>query len=857
MFNNNIGLSLSNNITQTNCNQSKQNNTIKQPIMSSFKNINNSLNYASNLESDNKLAYVSNTSSKYNSNNLIGLDNASNGFDKMNLNYILRKEFGITDTDQSVTDSMLNNEEGRIQRISYRMKSLNLKQANESRFEKFFSMKKDPVNKTQILIDGLKKKGKNLKNKSCVFLTNNGKEFKPFSEIEDVIIKKKKNSFSTKIIAKVPRLSPAMDNKNNIIYSDTLGAKTVSTLDLYSSNNKFNSENILEKESLNKISTSNLYLRFKHKKEFNYLLNHDLVKEDMKEYNKTGNSFLNKEDLNNEDNQESMINRRHTNNNQNNKDIRLNQQETEDDSNKITNNIHFRDASNCFTENLYNKTKLKNKFRNETNYTISKCNITEKDNQSIENKSSGNNSDNEEDNKSALNNNKLAMIRNFDEINEENIEDNSSVFNMNNIMISQVAYTISLNKPVNKDNAIESKIPAYSTEPIAFKKRRNSKYNSDNTYLKNNPISNSLLVKKYINKNTDEKSTSRSKLALNSEKTESDMRDSSNMCSPILSVSVPKEAKEAISIITNMLSSLNNSTKIMNLNKIDQNSKFNFYNNNIEIKAQQLPTSVYANEYFKIISDENTKKLIILAFPYLSDSMLEELNKTILKAFEIILGDSQSLEFIYMYFQKLQEFNKNTLINEFITKLDVENLSLSANSKNFLVFLKSIKIDSVKTYLLSLIKKDGVIDRFIFDKYGKSLVEFFLDDFYPKDQLFKLTPLIFIIETRLIDYSVSNFSTFIIQKYIRLFKSDYSYETVKNNILTLGVNRNGVFVIVAALESYSSERALELSSIIINKLMSFITEKYASTLIEFVFKHFPVTVDWFLERKSDFILGKY
>lgn len=247
---------------------------------------------------------------------------------------------------------------------------------------------------------------------------------------------------------------------------------------------------------------------------------------------------------------------------------------------------------------------------------------------------------------------------------------------------------------------------------------------------------------------------------------------------------------------------------------------------------------------------------------------------------------------------KILEFSKESkeYLFSFVDKLDVNCFTIIIKSANFVSIsltngykslielfqrIKMTKDDNFKRLIFTKFDNINVWKDLIQDKYGKNIVEYFLTQFFSDDNqednneinedsnldsLCSFSPaktkkilsrLFAFIDSNLIELSKANFSTFAVQTYIQQYRN---FSTV--HILILGIQgivscRNGVFVIISALKSYSGDELYLLLDKIIDLSEVFSKDVYASTLIEYVFKnHSTYTVQKFMNTKHEYFLGK-
>lgn len=798
-----------------------------------------------NFNKNSKNLIISNHDSRiqsgHNSNNttntLTNFSNEEFDMNKFSINYWLSKEKGLN-SDKSITDSMLNNEDQRIQRIALRIQSL--KQASKSRFEKFFSNNKDKEekeNKTQDLIDNLMKFDKQKKSKSCRNLKRASLEFLPFSEIEGFFRDRiKRKTVSSQAHVKVA-LSP-ITGKPYIVISDQLYSnKKLKEIEIIEEPVKYLSENINELD-WRKTNTGNVVVSFKSKSRINPYLLHPKVEEDAKESksskdievdnfeeedgeieNFQSNDYADENVYNNKSSQCTL---RRRNTFLPNPNIILSSLPSLP---QTTNDI-FLGTNNFFTENLYNKDKMKSNFNKKLKVSSDLVLENDKEDNDFSEKEAESGNDSNPDSEKINN-------RIFDNNDIRQEEQENVLIWMENSTPKQ---TYKLDNDINNTTKIE-----YSNYENKIMNLNINKINDNPNYINKkflSPLSNVNSIYDYHKKDN--------------------LMNNNNS-----SLSSNFSSKEKISNLKNSYKetkSENDKQKQLKNEKLTGVRMTSSYNKIfLDEIANMLRLSNSPNDnkdpFYLYLTNEHSRKQFISNLNILNDDLIKIINSYILKTLNLLLSNPSGLEMICQYFLVIQQTHLQ-LVKEFLYELKIEGLVLGHYSSFFITFLRTFQNDQLKMIIFNKVKYEEIIEKMVYDKNGKNLIEYFIEDFFSEENKSRLDPLFYLIETKLLDYSIANFATFIIQKYIRTHKTLYSYEIIKNNIISLGTNRNGVFVIVAALESYPYEKAIVLADIIISNLLIFIKEKYASTLVEFVFKKFPVTIDWFISNKSAYILGK-
>ena len=284
------------------------------------------------------------------------------------------------------------------------------------------------------------------------------------------------------------------------------------------------------------------------------------------------------------------------------------------------------------------------------------------------------------------------------------------------------------------------------------------------------------------------------------------------------------------------------------------NTELNNFKDELSMYFTKTALSKYLNEpFYRFLLKKSSKIKLMHFFKYLSYEIILEINNFLLKSINLILNDNETLEvMIFFYINANNEISKH-----FIFSMDIEGLALSSNVKNLIRFLTNIKTEEEKDFIYKQVVKINTFIKLIYDKNGKNLIEFIIDFFYNENEFYKISSLSIIIENRFLEFSISNFSTFVIQKYIRKHKPSSVLDTIIIDIDTIGFNRNGIFIIIACLESFDRKQTTTLVEKIIDRTEIFYKEKYCSTLLEYIFFSFDISIDYFIMKKSKYLLGKF
>lgn len=200
---------------------------------------------------------------------------------------------------------------------------------------------------------------------------------------------------------------------------------------------------------------------------------------------------------------------------------------------------------------------------------------------------------------------------------------------------------------------------------------------------------------------------------------------------------------------------------------------------------------------------------------------------------------------------------KKELSDLFLSLINFLGIALTIDCNSLLEFL-SLIIETVKDadLIYSLFNAQQTWEMLISSKYGKCLVEYFMKEHYT-DNPSKHSILFSLIDQNFLEYSLQNYTTFVVQVYVSYYAQESAFKRIIKNFDQLCLCRNGVFVIMAGLKGYKNMKLQLLLDKIINNSEYLCNEKYASTMIEYVFKTFGSKVSQsFIDNKLTFLYGK-
>lgn len=237
-----------------------------------------------------------------------------------------------------------------------------------------------------------------------------------------------------------------------------------------------------------------------------------------------------------------------------------------------------------------------------------------------------------------------------------------------------------------------------------------------------------------------------------------------------------------------------------------------------------------------------------------SDSLGIKSQKILKQKFISVISTSEGIAtFKGRYF----ELKRDGKLKEFFKYVNMIEISLTADCSNLVEMIISITSESEDAdFIYSLFDSASAWAQLITSKEGKNIVEFFMKEFYHEDPL-KHSVLFSVIDQNFVEFAQSNYTTFVVQAYISYFARDPPFKKIIKNFEQLSLTRNGVFVVIAGLKGYKQYKLKQLIDKIINNSEYLCTSKYASTMMEYVFKNFGTqTCESFIQKKLSFLYGK-
>lgn len=258
--------------------------------------------------------------------------------------------------------------------------------------------------------------------------------------------------------------------------------------------------------------------------------------------------------------------------------------------------------------------------------------------------------------------------------------------------------------------------------------------------------------------------------------------------------------------------------------------------------------------FLKMVGNDEETNLFISELPLMTQLQKQETSDKIKEHFISLLSATTSTNFLIKLFSGLSSKEKISLISD----LDLMAACMQPNYKSLIDLFNSFPTSDTEIIGQILNKFDSVQvwRQLIANKYGKNVVEFFIQNFlsyfvYKRKKLYEL------LETSLIEFSKKNYATFVIQAYLEKEKSKSALKTIIDNLSDITSCRNGVFVVISATKVYVDEELTQLLDKIISLSDTLSKNSYASTLVEYIFfNHTQYSALKFIKDKSDCFLGK-
>lgn len=215
-------------------------------------------------------------------------------------------------------------------------------------------------------------------------------------------------------------------------------------------------------------------------------------------------------------------------------------------------------------------------------------------------------------------------------------------------------------------------------------------------------------------------------------------------------------------------------------------------------------------------------------------------------------------EGISIFKERYLELKFDCKLEQFFKYINLNEIALTVECNNLEEMITAIIFDQEDSdFIYSLFNSVSIWTQLITNKYGKNIVEYFMKEFFYNNPS-RHSVLFSVIDQNFVEYAQSNYTTFVVQAYISYFALDFPFRKLMKNFDQLSLTRNGVFVVIAGLKGYKQYKLKQLLDKIISNAEYLCTSKYASTMMEYVFKNFGFEVcDKFIKKKMSFLYGKH
>lgn len=283
-----------------------------------------------------------------------------------------------------------------------------------------------------------------------------------------------------------------------------------------------------------------------------------------------------------------------------------------------------------------------------------------------------------------------------------------------------------------------------------------------------------------------------------------------------------------------------------------------FEETNDDCETEILKSLLLENENGNLenwTGDEPLRIELINRISTLSQRTKSLLSKAVVKHFSELITAKESREILYSIFRSI---NTSALI-KLIKDLNMMEVSISASYASLIEMFEELsKFDQpeINLAILEYFNVKEKWEQLIINRQGKYIPEYFMTTLFVGDPE-QLNLLFATIETNFLEYSKTNFTTFLVQCYIETYKSTAVANIIIDIMPSLTSSRNGVFVVISALKTYKDDSLYLIIDRIIELSVSFSKDPYASTIIECLFKnHTEYSTKKFIQTKSDCYLGK-
>lgn len=271
-------------------------------------------------------------------------------------------------------------------------------------------------------------------------------------------------------------------------------------------------------------------------------------------------------------------------------------------------------------------------------------------------------------------------------------------------------------------------------------------------------------------------------------------------------------------------------------------------------KTQQVKSETETFNLLNYLNSHKEIKTIVKTFMTSNPSKQASIIAGFKKGFDKILENSLGADLYLQIFSCMKKLHKSS--KELIIQTDFIAPAFSITCNTLIHILSNLNAEENEIDLIyNQFNNTECWTNMVSHKHGRNLVEFFLSNTYVNNSSKHLL-LFKVLEDNFVHFAQSNYSTFVIQIYVKCYHKNESFDKILTYFSELTITRNGIFVVISALKGYTKPHLETLIDKIILHSEKLCTNVYASTLIEFVFKNFEMAISKFLNTKLQSLFGK-
>lgn len=277
----------------------------------------------------------------------------------------------------------------------------------------------------------------------------------------------------------------------------------------------------------------------------------------------------------------------------------------------------------------------------------------------------------------------------------------------------------------------------------------------------------------------------------------------------------------------------------------------NALKNNKAVDNEKINASLLSDEFNRQIRLDASS--FLATFHNMESEKMQEALQVVKQNFGKFLLSPELAQSLAYITQRC--LSKEELINH-LKSLNLVTSAMQPCYQNLIEYIRSICNSNLELQeiVLSKFESSHILKEVMLSKYGKNIVEFFINEFLQNFNQFRCK-LYQLIESAFVDFSKKNYATFVVQTYLAKERTLSAMKVISDNIVTLTTCRNGVFVVISAIKSYKDKPLQYLLDRIIEVAEILSKDAYSSTLIEYVFSNHKHAATNFIRRKSKFFLG--